>query len=134
MPRHRAGFIYSTKADATKFPIVEGYIVKCDEQHTFFNEKAKVTLDHELYIWILRISQRLNRRVQPKFRKVRVLLFYKPLLKDMKYNYKMSGPKYVTKYHITKLMRKGHQVIDENCIYHYNKQCVKKFYRIIQML
>lgn len=120
---------HSRQPGVTKYPIKEGYILKLINREERFNEKLGDTCPHTVFIWIMKIYQK---KVQPKFRKVRIYRFYVPFIEGQRQNgFWLAMDCKVQVNYLTRVLRDGYAVVSPKCQYDHKLESVGRFYRLI---
>lgn len=116
---------------ASKYPVVEGYVLKLVDKDRRYNKKLKYECDHTIFIWIMKIYK--NRHVQPKLRKVRIFRFYRPVneLGEIKNAWFAVDNNILFEY-ICRMLKNGYAIVSANCKYDGSLESVGRFYRTIE--
>ncbi len=109
------------------YPVNSGYILREKRTYKRFNKKAKMTLEHYRFLWILNVYKP-KRGEKPKKRKVKVFMAYMPVSEAKKDCYIIIQPKLVKFDSLTKQLKYGYNIIDTNTQYNSTDQSVKRFY------
>lgn len=134
----RANYFYTTKAFHSVYPIEQGRVVILDKPRRRPNSKAKLTLDHQVYIWILRLGHNPSGR-PPKERKVQIMVALVPLAEAFKHHI-LAFRSDVQFEYIVKMMSGGYRLLTDEegnakkLTWNYNPECFRRFWKAIGVL
>lgn len=129
---------HNRRAGVSKYPVEAGHVIRLKEKRVLYNKRTdperwspsskKEKRKHTVFIWVMRIEA-CKAGIQPKYRKVRLLMYYLPDKPFGHDHFKMEDIKVQFEY-LTKMMRKGYKVVAKDIIYRDDQTSVGRFYQV----
>lgn len=127
--RYRPNFEYDNVRGATVYPIKAGTVLYIKKPWTIKNSHTGVSADYHEILWILRVCKRRKKGTRAQDHSVRVARLLVPISRTMDYILKERSLKFRS---LTKQLRVGYDVIDDNCSWRYIDRDADRFYSKVQ--